>query len=585
MTDNPYSRKIFVLIIVYRWISLIPVFFFMVQGYQDSSNNPLSWAILGAVLVANLILTGLNQPLNQLLLHRPYILLGDLLFSAGILALSGGVMSPYFLYSLSPLMAGAFFFQIKGGLVTTGVYTPLYLAAVINFDRNSQFYNEFFITEFMWIWLIPIVFGYLSILLSRLRYAHDDLVTARDNLESQNAELATTHRQLQTIYDLAVMLQAAPDVSSVQNQVLIATTQAYEFSRALLGLYRPGLNTISTWKSHKKEARANQDSKSALFEMQLLSTMPTISLDSDKNIVSEALNSGEYFWVTDHDMYEVSNDLGEWLGKDHGLILPLIFHEQPVGVLFAVKENSGIDISNEQITLLKILANQAATSLGTTMLCVERAKDLAVEQERNRIARDIHDTVAQSLFGIIYSLDAIIQMLSEQPEAVENELIQLQVLASQTRDQIRQSIFDLWPTSLTIDAFQSDLSTYVKRCFSINPMRIEYDISGIFDDLSPAIRRNLYRITQEALSNILHHAGVDQAQVCLDIGSEWVTLDVKDEGRGFNPDEALAREHDREHFGLHGIQERTTMLGGQCEIISQPGEGTHICIRIPVNGH
>jgi signal transduction histidine kinase len=213
---------------------------------------------------------------------------------------------------------------------------------------------------------------------------------------------------------------------------------------------------------------------------------------------------------------------------------------------------------------------------------VERAQDLAVEQERNRIARDIHDTVSQSLFGIVFSLDACIQMGPEKPMDVKNELMSIKNLASQTRDQIRHSIFDLWPSSLTMDVFQTDLNHFVKACFSLDPFRIEYDIEGIFENLSPALRRNLYRVTQEALSNVVHHAGVNSAQVCLEIDKGWVYLKIADQGRGFDPEVALSRERNRERFGLHGMRERIQSMGGRFEIKSAPGQGTHVSIQVPV---
>jgi signal transduction histidine kinase len=106
-------------------------------------------------------------------------------------------------------------------------------------------------------------------------------------------------------------------------------------------------------------------------------------------------------------------------------------------------------ISAEREATLTTVANQAALALGTTILCIDRARRLAVEQERNRIARDIHDTVAQSLFGIVYSLEACINMLPGQADSVRDELIELRALASGAHDEVRRSIFDMWPSSLT----------------------------------------------------------------------------------------------------------------------------------------
>jgi signal transduction histidine kinase len=582
VNENPYQRNVFNLIVVYRWASLIPALFLLARSGPTLSLWPEVWwagfATLGVVASVNALLSLFTQPLNQLLVRRPYMLAIDLVFTATLLAFSGGIDSPYYLYALNPLLAGAFFFQVRGGLLAAGLFTPLYIgaasvgsSAVLSGSQESAA-----ITQLMGIWLIPVVFGYLSFLLSSLGKVHDDLIAAQDELQAQNESLLATHQQLKTIYDLTVMLQAAPDVESVQEQVLAAAVQAYGFERAALGLLAPGGLSVDSWKVLEQEESAAGDEQPG--------KIPPVTIQEPENPFSQALQSGLFFWLKSEELDELSPDLSAWLDGERGLLMPLLFHEQPVGILLVAARNNRLPLSSEQTTLLKILANQAATTLGTTLLCVERAQELAVEQERSRIARDIHDTVAQSLFGIVYTLDGCIQMLPEDAAEVRRELLELQDLANQTRDQIRQSIFDLWPSSLTLDVFKTDLNSYIKRCFSLNPFEIQYQVEDLFDELAPAVRRNLYRVTQEALSNVIHHAGVDTARVCLTVEGGWVQVEIEDEGRGFNVDEVLARERNRERFGLHGIQERVKMMGGECAIRSTPGRGTNVSIRVPVNG-
>lgn len=231
------------------------------------------------------------------------------------------------------------------------------------------------------------------------------------------------------------------------------------------------------------------------------------------------------------------------------------------------------------------VANQAALALGTTILCIDRARRLAVETERNRIARDIHDTVAQSLFGIVYSLDACINMLPTQADEVRNELIELRSLASGAHDEVRRSIFDLWPSPLTIELFMADLTSYVSSCCRPRAFSIIFNNSGNFDSLSAGLRRTIYRMAQEALANSARHSGASSARLCLNVAQDQVYLDISDQGRGFDPAIALSRDFRREHFGLQGIQERARAMGGECEIISQPGAGTRILIDLPNDGH
>lgn len=578
MDQNPYQRNVFNLIVAYRWASLIPALFLLVGGgAANGAGLEARWggvAVLGVVIAVNAVISLFSRRLNQLLVQRPYLLALDLLFTAALLALSGGLNSPYYLYALNPLMAGAFFFQVRGGLLAALVFTPLYLAAGLIGSQAalSSRQESAAITQLMGIWLIPVVVGYLSFLLDRLHKAHNDLVAAQSELQAQNDSLRATHQQLKTIYDLTVMLQAAPDVKSVQDQVLSAAIQAYGFGRAALGLVAPEGQSVEAWVLQSRTATDN-----------LAAKIPPLEAPGEVPPLAQALKTGRMYWLSAAELQALAPELSTWLGDKECLLIPLLFHGQAVGVLLVSGQPGGGALSNEQTTLLKILANQAATTLGTTLLCVERAQQLAVEQERSRIARDIHDTVAQSLFGIVYTLDGCIQMLPKEAREVRQELLELQELANQTRDQIRQSIFDLWPSSLTLETFQSELNGYIKRCFSLNPFQIQYQVEGLFDELAPAIRRNLYRVTQEALSNVIHHAGVDSARVCLTVDQGWVQVEIEDQGRGFEVGEVLSRQRNRERFGLQGIRERVKMLGGECDIRSTPGRGTQISIRVPVS--
>jgi signal transduction histidine kinase len=231
------------------------------------------------------------------------------------------------------------------------------------------------------------------------------------------------------------------------------------------------------------------------------------------------------------------------------------------------------------------VANQAALALGTTILCIDRARRLAIETERNRIASDIHDTVAQSLFGIVYSLEACINMLPTQASQVKDELIELRSLANSAHDEVRRSIFDLWPSALTIELFMADLTNYVSGCCRPRPFSIIFNHNGDFNSLPPGLRRTVYRMAQEALANSAKHSGAQSARLCLTVTDDEVYLVVTDTGCGFDPDIALSRGINREHFGVRGIQERARAMGGDCEINSQPGAGTGILINLPIKGY
>jgi signal transduction histidine kinase len=556
------ARRVFAFLLAFRWASLVPALLLIGQDREDALlSSP--WVLLIAVL-ANTVISLFNRHLNQWVINHPPALGVDMFFSAGILAISGGSSSPYFLYALSPLLAGAFFFQLRGALTAAAVFTPLYLLGV--FIQNQAPDPVVLATQITGIWLIPILFAYPSALLRDITQAREELSAARDELVQKHENLALAHRQLEIIHDLTVILQAAPDLLAVQERVLGAVTTDVGFSRAVVALVDPAREELGGWLVYPPE--------------ETFPTTQPMPLKSDRGELFKALIDRQIF-TTDGKTLVQDVELDHWLAQNQWYVLPLYLREHPVGLLMVDRSNG---LSREKENLLMTVANQAALALGTTILCIDRARRLAVETERNRIARDIHDTVAQSLFGIVYSLDACINMLPAQVDEVRNELIELRSLASGAHDEVRRSIFDLWPSALTIELFMADLTNYVGSCCRPKSFSIIFNNSGDFNSLSAGLRRTIYRMAQEALSNSARHSGANMARLCLNVTDEHVYLNVSDDGRGFDPAVALSRSLNREHFGLQGIQERAKAMGGDCEIISHPNAGARVMITLPTHG-
>jgi len=570
-----HQRRIFLFLVAYRWASLIPALWLLRPGTNPMPPQVPAIPVFALAVVLTLLITVFHRPLNRLLIERPYLLALDMLIAGALLAVSGGTHSPYYLYALSPLLAGAFFFKMRGALIAAGTFTPLYLMALTVGQRLSPVPggSAILFTQLAGIWLIAVLFSYPSVLLQRLQQAHDALATARDDLTRQNAELAAAHHQLKIIHDLTISLQAAPDVQSVQERVLQVVTGELKFSRAVVGLVNPISQRLEGWRASPPQSEPP-------------SAVTPLPLEPESGLIVQWLLDQKPRWW--HNEQALTRDpvLNEWLGSGPWLVFPMALREHPIGVLLIGAEGDGAssELPEERLAMLDSVVNQAAVALGTTMLCIDRARRLAVEQERNRIARDIHDTVAQSLFGIVFTLDACIKMLPEQVEAVRQELVELRDLASQVRDEVRRSIFDIWPSELTLERFVNDLRKHTLHCSRPRAFHVTFNTGGDFNRLSPAIRRSLYRVAQEALSNVVYHAGVDSARVCLRVEDDQVYLSVQDQGRGFDPAVVLAREHNRERFGLLGVRERIHDLGGECEILSREGYGTSVLVRVPVNG-
>ena len=541
------SNRVFIFLVIFRWVSLIPAL--LMLGNTNALIHPL--LVLALALAINGIVALFNRPLNRMVIEKPIFLSIDLIFSAFILAISGGSHSPYYLYALSPLLAGAFFFQVRGALMASLLFTPLFIFAN---TYNPQTPSDAIVmaTQLSGIWLLPLLFAYPSTLLKSVNQATD--------------ELSAAHRQLEIIHDLTVLLQAAPDLISVQERVLGAVVTDLGFSKAVVAMVDPAHEEIGGWLVYPREDTFPQTK--------------ALPLKSENGEVIKALLNRNSF-VTEGKTLIQDPQLNNWLAQNQWFVMPLYLREHPVGILLV--EESGL--TKEKESTLMTVANQAALALGTTILCIDRARRLAVETERNRIARDIHDTVAQSLFGIVYSLDACITMLPQQADDVKKELIDLRSLANTAHDEVRRSIFDLWPSALNIELFMADLTNYVSGCCRPRSFSIIFNNHGDFNSLSSGMRRTVYRMAQEALANSARHSGAQSARLCLTVTDEEIYLVVSDEGKGFDPSIALSRSQNREHFGLHGIQERARAMGGDCEINSQPNAGARIMIQLPNNGH
>jgi len=223
------TNRVFTFLLLYRWITIAPAVFTL--SSENTQRLP-AIATLLFVLGVNAFISLFNRPLNQAVIQTPLFMGLDMFFTAVLLYVSGGENSPYYLYALSPVLASAFFFQLRGALLASFFFTPFYALVVIFTPPAYQ--NDITIaTQVAGIWLLPILFAYPSTLLK--------------SVNQTTAELSTVHRQLEIIHDLTVLLQAAPDLLSAQERVLGAVTTELGFSKAVVALVDPAREELGGW--------------------------------------------------------------------------------------------------------------------------------------------------------------------------------------------------------------------------------------------------------------------------------------------------------------------------------------------------
>ncbi|ADW67639.1 sensor histidine kinase [Granulicella tundricola] len=229
-------------------------------------------------------------------------------------------------------------------------------------------------------------------------------------------------------------------------------------------------------------------------------------------------------------------------------------------------------------TLLAALAVLAAIALYRRRLQRLQSRFDAVLQERSRIAREVHDTLAQDFVGVSIQLDIVTHLLTSNKTAAALEQVrQTRTLVTEGLAAARQSIWKL-RANLAQDSLPTRLAEIVKR-YTSDQLPIRLKIGGAFRDLDDSTENEILRIAQEALSNVQRHADASEASVDLRYESDMLVLTIQDNGTGFDPTRAARLEG---HYGISGMKERTTLLGGSLELASTPGTGTTILLTIPM---
>ena len=204
----------------------------------------------------------------------------------------------------------------------------------------------------------------------------------------------------------------------------------------------------------------------------------------------------------------------------------------------------------------------------------------AQEAERQRIGRELHDETGQALTAIGLGLRGVSSLLREDVEKAAGNMRQLEGLVAHSLTELQRLISDLRPSHLDDLGLASALRWYAGEVETRVPLKIGVRVEGEGRDLPAPVNTGLFRIAQEALTNVVKHANADNAEVSLTFETDGVQLDVIDDGCGFNP-QILSMDLSRPSWGLAGMEERAALLDGQFQLESVEGEGTRIRVIVP----
>lgn len=207
----------------------------------------------------------------------------------------------------------------------------------------------------------------------------------------------------------------------------------------------------------------------------------------------------------------------------------------------------------------------------------------AQEEERKRIARELHDETTQSLLGLLMKLEAASKTPSEASSIDSDMLMDVKNLAVETLDNVRRIIHDLRPSVLDDLGLLSAIRWYAEARFGSVAIKARVELTGEDRSLAPEIETALFRVVQEAIANIVRHAEAHNAVISVELEDAAVRIEVEDDGKGFDV-EAIRRQADKAvGLGLLGMEERIALLGGRFQIESNPGGGTRLVIEVPLD--
>lgn len=289
-------------------------------------------------------------------------------------------------------------------------------------------------------------------------------------------------------------------------------------------------------------------------------------------------------------------DLISWLDRlkiNAVTFNPLIHEGKLIGALCVLFEEVGHCFTDGELTFLKAMSDQAAQAIVNARLYqalreeqLSRAALLgktitAQEDERKRIARELHDQTSQDLAALMFSLDASMMGLAINGPGIEQHLQIAKSLVSTILTNINHLMNDLRPSLLDDLGLASAILWYGEKRLKPVGIELDFQCNQMDTRLPPPVETALFRTVQEALTNIVRHAKATRVKVILDMGGETVSLRVEDNGVGFEVASVVPEQPDGRGLGLRGMQERVMTLGGELQISSTSGQGTIIEIRVP----
>lgn len=422
--------------------------------------------------------------------------------------------------------------------------------------------------------------GALFLSFNRMAQGLEEKARLERRVRERTNELQAQTERLSTLYAVAVTLSRSLNLEQILSAALAKVLQLRNLKAGWVILERDS--------SHENGERYMVTHHGLSTEF----ASREAEASFDDCICQHAFRSGKAF------VAEISEESCPWseLARREEIrchaCIPLRSKNRVLGVMNLVAYDDDL-FSEEELDLLTAIGHQMGTAIENAGLYreIKRREALrsqlleevieAREEERKRIARELHDEFAQRLSALAMSAEIAEKAVPAKMNYLKERLRKSKELALQTLDETRDLILSLRPTMLDDLGLVAAIRWCVENELGGSEVSFLVESSGFERALPTGVETALFRIIQEAVRNVVKHAAAQKVEIRLELREGLVTATVADDGQGFEVRKVLASKEDPS-LGLMGMRERAEFLGGRLAIDSQPGEGTRICVSVPV---
>jgi signal transduction histidine kinase len=563
-----------------RLLALVGVVLIAFAEFPPDANSllwPIMWvtAVVFAIDIAPLLMIRLGVYPNAAALAFSAF---DGLYALGILYLGGSGM---FFYCFVPVLTLLARFDLVAGLLAGGALMAGQTVAILVRDGavGSADTLSSVLFHSLELMLVSLLGG---VLVYHLKQEPPLPNAAANKLRHEVGRMRAASERARAIYEMALMLGA--------------TLNPKRILEALLEISTTGFDERSTQDESPMHVREQSSGAVFLFGKDGLYVAASRNVhpsevkqvvNPDGGVLYRVLSEGKPAIVDG-----LANDpaLAKFTPFRHcqsAVCIPLSAGFEIYGVVVFGSPKPRA-FTGELAEALKAVANQGAVALNNAQLYQdlqqEKERILEVgEEERNKLARDLHDGPTQSMSAIAMRLNYARLMIDQDPERVKTELFKLENLARRTTKEIRTMLFTLRPVVLETQGLKVAVEQLVERLHETCELPVTVEIEdGIDEQVEPNVQAVAWFITEEALNNAKKYADAEQVWVRMGLEDGHFYAEVEDNGQGFDYAETMAHYDERGSYGLLNYTERAALVNGRSTIRTAPGAGTTVRLIVPL---